>query len=293
MENTNKLFNENSFHVVGRLVSADVKVGNRQADGAGFVSVDATISSVIEGLENEYQISFFANEQTKDGKHSQLYDTYAKMNELVGRKVDISGSIRENRFWSAKANQLVSAQQLSGMWVKSVVETTPDTGTFVLGGFLGRAPQEKRSKDDEIYRYDIVIGQSNYKGDNMAMFTLHVNPENREVLAGIEANYEVGSTCKLEGNLTFISESKTVVEEGGFGKPIAKTYTNKQRNFYITGGSTAIVDERAYTAADIKALKAAYDAKDVELMNAQKNTAPAAAPVSAATPVTKRQASLI
>lgn len=294
MENTNKLFNENSFHVVGRLASADIKVGNRQTDGGAYVSVDAIVSSVVDGQDNEYPVSFYANELTKDGKHSKLYDTYAKMNELIGKKVDVTGSIRENRFWSANSSQLVSNQQLSGMWIKGVVETTPDTGVFTLGGFLGRAVQEKRNKEDEIYRYDVVIGQSNYKGDNMSMFTLHINPNNREVVSGIESLYQVGDTVKLEGSLAFISETITKTEQVGFGKPVAKTYTNKQKNFYITGGSEPIQDERAYTADVIRSLKAAYDARDIELAQAQKTAEKTAStPVSNAAPVTKRQASLI
>lgn len=290
----NKLFNENSFQVVGRLMSADVKIGNKVSDGLGYVSVDAIVTSIIDGVENEYPISFFANELTKDKKHSKLYDTYAKLGELIGKKVDISGSIRENRFWSANANQLVSSQQLSGMWVKGVVDTTPDKGTFTIGGFLGASPVEKKNKEEEVYRYDVVVGQSNYNGDNMSRFTLHIHPENREVINGIESIYQVGDTIKLDGNLNFIVKEETVTEQVGFGKPIQKVYTNKQRNFYITGGSETIQDERAYDVETIKKLKAAYDARDVELMNAQKTVEKSTpAPVSATTTISKRQASLI
>lgn len=294
-ENKNLLFNENSFKVVGRLASAEVKLGNRVENGGSYVSVEAIVNSVIEGEDNEYPVTFFANEQTKEGKHSKLYDTYAKLPELIGKKVEITGSIRENRFWSTGANQLVSSQQLSGMWVKGVVETTPDMGTFSLGGFLGRAVQEKRNKNDEVYRYDVVIGQSNYKGDNMSMFIVHINPNDREVLSGVQSLYEVGDTFKIEGDLRFIVKEEVVTEETGFGKPITKTYKNKQKNFYVTSGSNPIVEEgKAYDVEVVKALKAAYDARDVELMNSQKTVEKSApAPVAAATTVTRRQASLI
>ena len=193
-----------------------------------------------------------------------------KLGELIGKKIEVTGSIRENRFFSESANQLVSSQQLSGMWVKGVVETTADTGTFSLGGFLGRAVQERKNKNDEIYRYDMVIVQS---------------------------LYQVGDTFKVEGSLKFTVKEETVQEETGFGKPITKTYKNKQKNFYVTSGSNVIYDEgKAYDVDVIKSLKAAYDAKDVELMSAKKEvakTTAAPAPVSAAPQVTKRQASLI
>ena len=292
MENT-KLLMENEFKVVGRLTSAEVKIGNRQSDGAGFVSVEAIVTSVIGGQTNEYQISFFANELTQDKKVSKLYESYAKMESLIGKKVSVTGSIRENRFWSANQNQLVSSQQLSGKFVKTEVETTPDVSSFKIGGFLGSSVTERRNKNDEVYRYDVVIGQVNYNGDNMSRFVFHINPADREVVAGVEG-YSTGDTVLFQGSLNFVSETVTVSEQVGFGKPITKTYTNKQKNFYIEGGLPAIEDERAYTLEVIQKLKAAYDAKGVEIMNAQKSVEKSApAPVTTATPVTKRQAALI
>lgn len=288
----NALMNENRFNVVGRLISADVKFGNRPSDGSGYVTVDALVLSVIDGEENEYPISFFASELTKDGKHSKLYDTYAKMPEIISKKVDVSGSIRENRYWSANSNQLVSSQQLAGTWIKTTTENQADMGSFELGGFVGGAVQEKRNKSDEIYRYDLVLGQVNFKGDNMSRFVVHINPNNHEVLSAVQSLYEVGDTIKISGDLKFITKEDVVTEETGFGKPITKTFKNKQRNFYITAGNYPITDENAaYSLEKIKELKAAYDARDVELMNAQKA---APAPVATApTPITKRQASLI
>ena len=287
----NNLVMNNSFNVVGRLTSADVKIGNRASDGAGYVSVDAVVTSVINGQTNEFPISFFANELTQDKKPSKLYETYSKMEGLVGKKVAINGSIRESRFWSANNNQLVSGQQLSGKFVKTEVETTPDVATFEIGGFLGSALVEKRNTQDEVYRYDVVVGQSNFNGDNMSRFVFHVDPTNRDVINGLES-YATGDTVVLQGSLNFISETKTRTEEVGFGKPIVKTYTNRQKNYYIESGLPAITDDSAYTLETIKTLKAAYDAKGIEIMNAQKNTEKTT-PVAAATPITKRQASLI
>lgn len=292
MANENKLFRTNDFKVVGTLVSAEVTAGNRSSDGAAYISVDATVTSVIDGKTNEYQIGFYANQLTQEGKTSKLYETYSKLPELINKKVEISGEIRENRFWSKNAGQLVSTQLLSGKWVKGVAVTTVDEGTFSLGGFVAKSIIEKRNKEDEIYRYDVTIAQSNYNGDNMNVFTIHVDPNDREIVAGVEG-YQLGDTVKLIGKLAFYVETVTVEDKNsGFGAPMTRTFTNKQRNFYITSGSNPLSDESAYDQDAISKLSNAYKAKDIELANNAKLEAPAA-PVTNAAPVSKRQTSLI
>lgn len=292
MANENKLFRTNSFKVVGTLASAEVKTG--VAKSGGYVSVDAVITAVIDGVNNEYQIGFYASETTKEGKHSKLYDTYVGLPELLNKKVEITGEIRENRYWSTNLGQLISTQLLSGRWVKGVPASTADEGSYEIGGFIGRQITERKNKNDEVYRYDVTVGQSNFNGDGMSIFTLHINPDNREILNGVES-YEIGETVKLKGKLAFTVETKTEADpNSGFGEPMMRTYTNRQRNFYIIGGSNpgAISGDEAYTPAVVKQLKEAYDKRDVELQSSAKTEAPTA-PVVNEAPVTRRQTSLL
>lgn len=292
MANENKLFRTNLFKVVGTLANVNVKTG--VAKSGGYVSVDAVITAVIDGVNNEYQIGFYAAETTKEGKHSKLYDTYVGLPELLNKKVEITGEIRENRYWSTNLGQLISTQLLSGRWVKGVPASTTDEGSYEIGGFIGRQVTERKNKNDEVYRYDVTLGQSNFNGDGMSIFTLHINPENREILNGVES-YEIGETVKLKGKLAFTVETKTEADpNSGFGEPMMRTYTNRQRNFYIIGGSNpgAITGDEAYTPAVVKQLKEAYDKRDVELQSSAKTEAPAA-PVVNEAPVTRRQTSLL
>lgn len=292
VNNNNKLYRENSIKIVGTLKNADIKTGNRRDNGQEYVSVNATIESFINGKNHEYEVSFFASRLTRDGKESQLFNTYSKMNELVGKKVDVSGDIRENRYWSTNLNQMISAQQLSGRFINVVDNATIDAATFVLGGFVVRSPIEKTNKNGDVYRYDVSIGQSNYKGDGMSMFVLHINPDDREILAGVEG-YEVGSTVKLNGVLDFTVEQVTVKDSnGGFGESVAKTYTNKQKNFFIKGGSNPIDGDTAYTMEDTKRLISAYKAHDEEIAGGAKSVA-SEKPVEKTQKITARQASLI
>ena len=295
--NENKLLRENSIKIVGRLTDAQVTTGNRKDNGAGYISVDATVESIINGVSNEYKVNFYTSQLTKDGKQSKLYDSYSKLPEMVGKKVEIDGEIRENRYYSANLNQLISTQLLAGKFVKGVVESAVDVATYVIGGFLVKTPVEKQNKKGEVYRYDVTVGQSNYAGNGMSMFTLHINPAHTDIVRGVEGLYNVGDTVQFSGSLVFKVETVTVEDNNtAFGAPVTKTYTNRQSNFYIEGGSNPIQDERAYSSDVVKTLIEAYKANDVKLQNASANSAPAvgSAPVNNVAPaVTKRQTSLI
>lgn len=291
--NGTKLLRKNSIKIVGKLTDVQTSTGNRKDNGQGYITVDATVASTFNGVENEYKINFYTSQLTKEGKPSKLYESYSKLSEMVGRKVEIDGEIRENRYFSTNLNQMISTQLLTGRFVRGVVESTPDTATFSIGGALVKMPVEKRNKKDEVYRYDVTIGQANYGGDNMSMITLHIDPNHREILAGVENTYQVGDTVQFDGTLSFKTETITVEDKNtAFGAPVTKTFTNRQNNYYIESGSNPIVGDCAYTQDVLTTLIGAYKAKDVEL---QSSAATAAAPmVSKAAPIiTKRQTSLI
>lgn len=290
----NKLFRTNTFKVVGRLLNTDVRTGTLKSNGQEYISIDVTVQSTIGGKNNEFEISLFANKLTKDGKPSQLYTSYSKLPELVNKKVEISGDIRENRYFSSNLNQIISTQQLNGRWVRGVADSSTDEATYELGGFIVKSLVERQNKAGEVYRYDLTIAQSNYAGNGLSMYTLHVDPSRRDILAGVEG-YNVGDTVRLNGNLNFTVETVTAASnnDGGFGEPVTRTYTNKQKNFFIEGGSAPIADDTAYDNVTIKTLIDAYKANDVALTAKGSTSTSSAAPVVEDAPVTRRQTSLI
>ena len=290
----NKLFRTNTFKVVGRLLNTEVRTGTLKSNGQEYISIDVTIQSTIGGKNNEFEISLFANKLTKDGKPSQLYTSYSKLPELVNKKVEISGDIRENRYFSSNLNQIISTQQLNGRWVRGVADSSTDEATYELGGFIVKSLVERQNKAGEVYRYDLTIAQSNYAGNGLSMYTLHVDPSRRDILAGVEG-YNVGDTVRLNGNLNFTVETVTAASnnDGGFGEPVTRTYTNKQKNFFIEGGSAPIQDDTAYDNVTIKTLIDAYKANDVALTAKGSTSTSSAAPVVEDAHVTRRQTSLI
>ena len=289
----NKFYRKNEFKVVGTLVSADVKLGNRKSDGAGYVVTTTVVKVDIAGQRpREFEITFKSNEKTVAGQPNKLYATYSSLPNLVNKKVEISGELSESRFWSDNSGQIISAQKLQGKWVKGVLPTAVDESSFAIGGFVVRELQEKLDKNKNIYRYDLMLGQETYAGSNkLQMITLHVDPTAAEVVRGVK-NYQAGQTVMVTGSLVWYTEMVTREEDSAFGK-ITKTYPNTYKNCFIEAGSNPVKpEEGAFDAATISSLIEAYKANDAVLMQGAEEKGNDQ-PVVNAAPVTKRQTSLI
>ena len=290
------LLKTNTFKIVGKLTAAEVEQKTKTTDGSTYVIVNAVVVSNIGGVENDYEVSFYANQLTADKKISTLFSQYVKMPDLIGKKVEVSGSIRSNRFYSARTDQMANAQTLSGRFIHGVADSIEDSAIFEVGGFLVSALTEKKNKQNEIYAYEVGMGVANYSEDNMSLIILHIRPNDREIINGLK-NYQVGDTFTLNGSLNFITTVVTQEDsgEGGFGQKVVRTFTNKQKNFWVEGGSAKVSDpEEAYSSALVRTLTSAFKAKDVEIQNnAKTNAKPTAAPVEDAPVITNRQAGLI
>ena len=287
------LLRTNKVKIVGRLIDADMKTGARKDNGAGYISGTATVQSTIGGATKEYEISFYANEQTQDKKVSKLYTSYSKMAELKGKKVEITGELRENRYYSNNAKQVVSAQQISGRFIRGVSESTEDEASFELGGFVVTELLERKNKEGEIYRYDIQLGQSNFSGTGMSMFVVSARPEDKKIIDGLRG-YHAGETATVHGVLDWTSETVTKETPSGFGSATVRTYTNRKKSFWVEGGSVVATkeEEGMYPPSIIRDLVSAYKAKDVEL----KDKAPAedkSGDVEEKPTISARQTSLI
>lgn len=290
------LANKNRVKIVGILEEANVEKKQSSKTGQEFVTVNAKVRSTIDGAVKKIDVRFFTSAVNSKGEHSALYDSYVDMENLIGKKVDITGSISEDRYWSTRGEdggQVVSNQYISGRFINGVADSTNDEATYEVSGFVvGFA--EKVNKDKEVYRYDISIGQSDYAGKNMVKLTLHAQPEEVALVKAL-SGIDTGTTVELGGVLDFIEVEKTVEKAVGFGKPTMTTYVNRQRNFYIVNGS--ILDgEGVYSTDDINDLIATYKERDVEIQNKAKeksNTKADKAPAAEPKRVSTRQASLI
>ena len=288
------LFRQNDFNIVGTLKNVDIRYGIKKSDGKDFISGTLIVGSKINGVDNEFHVNIFENKTKADGSDYQIYVTYSKLPELINKKIQITGNLRENRFWSSATGQLATSQQLNGRFIKGVGNDVEDEATFTVGGFIARKPVEKMNKAGECYRYDIAIGQSNYNGDNMSIYTCHIKPEDREILKFFQ-DTEVGTTLRISGDLMFTVTTVSVEDTNtAVGKPLIRTFTNRQSNYYINSVSNPITDETAYNGEVVSALVEAYKEGGLGIeARAKDNSAPATSPAPAAAPVVKKQTSLI
>lgn len=289
----------NSFRIVGTLVSEDLKEKTSEKTGNQFISGSIIVQSTIDGKKNEFSVDLYSNKMTKDGAPNKMYESYVALKDLINKKIEVTGSIGEDRYYSTTTNQMVSRQSLRGRFVRGVVDTTEDSSEFTVGGFIVSELVEKKRKDETVYAYELTLGQANYREDQAMMLRLQVRPEDAEIIRGIQKTYKIGDTVVLNGTLNFIVETVTQTIENAFGAPTIRTYQNRYSSYNITGGSNPITDveQGAYTRDLINSLVSAYKAKDVELKAAADNASAARKDVAEVTPerpaVTHRQVSLI
>lgn len=293
-----KLAAENSVEIVGRLNDIELKEG-KDKSGKEYLSVKASVISNLQGKDNIFKIEAFTYKLTSDNKESAIYKQFIELPNATGKKVRVDGSLREVRMWSKVREQMTSFSAISARFFTVKPDSTPDTATFILSGFIVKTLEEKRNKSNEVYRYDFSLANQNYKGDNMSVFNLNVHPTDVEIRNGV-ANWKPGETVRVKGDLMSVEETVTVEDKkGGFGAPIVKTYTNTLSGFYVTGGSNPFtIEEGAYPSETIANLVAAYKAKDAEIAANAKNVSSNRSAASTVAeqqpaPVTARQASLI
>lgn len=288
MEQT--VLNTNTFTIVGRLINAEVKETSR--NNVDRINVTLSIKSTIGGAEKDYEVFASASKLTRDGKVSQLYTTYAKLPELINKKIQVDGSIRASRFFSTRDQKLIDYQSLSGRWIKGVPESETDTATYELGGFVVSPLAEKKKKDGSVYKHELKIGQTDYN-NQLQVITVDINPEEVNFVQGA-SKYLVGDTVFIKGLLDFYTVQQVSQTQGGFGD-MSRTYTNHIHNYFLVGGSDPMdkSDARAYSSELIRSLIEAYKAHDVELENAAKERGSAAPAVTETPVITSRQTSLL
>ena len=84
---------KNTFKVVGKLVSQNLKVGQRKDGKGGFISGDAVVVANLDGRDNEFDSEEFIIELTTDneniiykgkGNYRENYDDFKSLlGELV------------------------------------------------------------------------------------------------------------------------------------------------------------------------------------------------------------------
>ena len=269
------LNNKNNVYLVGELVEIkDFKEGF-YGDNLNYVSATVVIKSIVNDQELLTEARTFINELKKDGTPNKNYSVIKNIQNMLNKRVVISGAtLRGERFWSAKTNQLVNSVKVNFNLIRlASSRDNEDTVTFEFGGFVTRPLQEVVDENNVVKYYQITLGQANFKEDNMFEVSFTVDADNEKAARAIENMYEAGATVEISGVCRTIVNVVEKTTEVAFGDPIVKKYNNVDRKFVITSGSEVITGEGEYTADVIDRLVAAYKAEGKEIQSKASNAA--------------------
>ena len=269
------LNNKNNVYLVGELVEIkDFKEGF-YGDNLNYVSATVVIKSIVNDQELLTEARTFINELKKDGTPNKNYSVIKNIQNMLNKRVVISGAtLKGERFWSTKTNQLVNSVRVNFNLIRlASSRDNEDTVTFEFGGFVTRPLQEVVDENNVVKYYQITLGQANFKEDNMFEVSFTVDADNEKAARAIENMYEAGVTVEISGVCRTIVNVVEKTTEVAFGDPIVKKYNNVDRKFVITSGSEVITGEGEYTADVIDRLVAAYKAEGKEIQSKASNAA--------------------
>lgn len=289
----------NEINITGTLVDASkikTDVFKRgQSVGKQYVSGEVLVKCILDGVENIIPISLFSSEVTQKGEHSKLFDSYSKLPSQIGQRFTFSGANLEEHRYVGQKGEVVRTQRIRGRFVNEAKPGEPDAACFRLNGYVARGLEAKKNKKDEIYLYEIIIGQANYRGDSAQMFYLNLPLDAVEHQRALAQAYTPGLTVSVDGDIRYITEQREIESDSGdnlFGEPMKKTVINTYRYFYIKHATQPLPmnDPNAYQMADMQAFKEARSAEDAELISGAKSRGAVA---DNEAPLTSKAASLL
>lgn len=276
------LFKDNRVDIVGTLVEADIKTGTSKTSGAKYVNGTVQIKTTPADKEMVIELSLMSMEKSSKGNVLKNFEFFQTLPSLIGKRVSVTASIEENKFWSATSNTLVKTPKLRVNFInlQQAGETLKDTATFTIGGFVARPLVEISDRDGNLVGYELTLGQANYKEDMATFIPLRVDPRNNAAVTYIQSQYLKGDTVRLNGILNFKSETITKTEKADFGPDVVKTYQKNIKEYLIESGAK-ISDETIYDNATIEKLTNAATADD-ERVQAEAKNRPASTPTQGA-----------
>lgn len=261
------------------------------------VLVDQEVNGVSTSLE--IPVHMYSRKYTKAGGLNPSYESIEKcMKEFVS--IAAAGSAAQadriritraqivmNEF-PGQNGQIVSEPRIRASFVARAIGDFHPTAEFDLEfmvSSLNRAvDREGVELDPPKLAVQVVVPQytnPNASVMNLDIVTLHaVSPR---VIDPIERYWEAGCTYRAHGILNFSSRTEEVIQEVDFGEPTKRVRTINVREFIITGGSEAPLDDAlAFNVEDVKAGIAARKQR-LEDLKTSKNTQFKNAPAPAQT----------
>ena len=273
----------NKVFIVGTIAEVDVDVREQKTTGKNFISGKVVINCNIDGKDNLVEVRVIANELNKDGTKNKNFISYSNLPAMLGKRVKVSGELNDEKM--VKDDTIIHFNTIRGTFFNNARSDEADQATFEFSGFVVKAINERKNKEDETIGYRIEIAQANYNDTNMKVIRFDIHKNDVNIAQAIESNYVVGSTVKIQGKISYDTRVETREEEVSFGEANKKTVVYTDKVYRITGGSEPLDEDNAecYPVSEIQALVAAYKTADADrLAKAQADAEPAQPEVSAA-----------
>lgn len=247
MERTNKPY------IVGTLKEVNLRKGSK--DGKDYIGGDFVVEVTPTNL---IEMKVFSFAKTNDGKENKRYSNYETLESLKGRRVKVTGEFSGRAFYQASQGQVIPFNEITASFINLAKDTDENTATFEFSGYVYKPLTERLDKEEKVIGYDLEVAQANYNGDNIQVIRFSVDPEARGIVNSVRNNYTKHSTISFSGIILHTPVTQTKTEEVEFGDPIVKTFTSVRKSYLITGGKAVIMNDLAYTPAQISALESAY-----------------------------------
>lgn len=273
----------NKVFVVGTVQEVDTTI-RQTGDGRDYINGKVVVKVGEEENANLVEMKILAFAKTKSGDDNKMYQAYTKLDAYNGKRVKISGELREGSMIRQDTGTLIHYNEIYLKFVNPAKNDDIDCATFEYSGFVVKGLYERKDKDDNLLGYRIEVAQANYNDTNMSVIRFDVHKDDLNIANVVESNYVVGSTVSFSGNISYTTRIQTKTEQVAFGDPIVKTFTIVEKMFRITGGNEPYGEEdpAAYPNAEIKSLVEAYKKADQDRI--EKAAAAASESAAPATP---------
>lgn len=270
MLNIKETASTNKIDIVGILKELQLEEktttdGKEIVVGKATIKVDQEINGQL--AECEIPVEMYATKLTKDGKESKLYPivlNYKKLTSLaacpedqpqLASKITITGAdLSENVWFDTQSNQPRSSYKIRSNFLNNYngsMEDFKPCAKFELSGVILETSPETNKEGEETGRLKVTMAIVGYNGKVDIIPLIAASPT---AVNFINSNWNQGETVKVAGRVNISHRVERWEEAQGFGEPIVREKTVSCREFIITSGSEAGMDEdHSYDSDDIKA----------------------------------------
>lgn len=256
----------NSVNIEGIVSEIILREIDKTAEGGKkFVAGEVIVQVAdIEGKVNMIPVSFISADTKKDGTPNQNYARLMQLKDYNSiasagldnaTKVQIrNANLSENLFFPPNGTDVISTTKINSNFFTKINETNYTPGaTFSVSAFILSMEDEVKNIEGVEEPTGRLVIQAAVVGyaDKVEIFKFVA--EKQSYIDFVRANWKVGDTVNIGGNVRFIEENVEVEQEVGFGEAEVKKFTKRIKELVITRGSAGpISEEEAYSEADIK-----------------------------------------